>query len=271
MSVLALILIVAAVWVGLVLAARLVLLPMVRRAPGNDPIIGVLWYLVRVYCRHFHRARYRGQEELRGRTDPGGLIVVSNHTSGVDPLLIQAACRFHIRWMMAADMMNPELDWLWTRQNIIPVSRDGRDTNAAREAIRHVRSGGVLGIFPEGRIVTHGEIRPFHIGAGLIAARTGAPILLVWISGTPQTESLSASFTTPSRAQVIFAELVHFDSRDPKEITEHLRSKLSKLSGWPINDEPMPMLRIAERVAPRERDSIEAECAAGTAAMRLTA
>jgi len=237
-----------AIWVCIILAVRLVVLPKLRRAPpGGNPTLGLLWYGARIYCRLFHRARYKGQEDLRHQADPGGLIVVSNHTSGVDPLLIQAACHFHIRWMMASDMMIPELDWLWTSQNIIPVSRDGRDSNAAREAIRHVRSGGVVGIFPEGRIVTHGEVRTFHPGIGILAARTKAPVLLVWISGTPQTESMSRSFITPSRSQVVFAEFMHFKTDDPNQITQQLREKLSKVSGWPMNDDPLPTLRIVDR------------------------
>jgi len=271
MSAIQVLTLVLALWVGIVLAVRLVVLPKLHRAPpGGNPAMGLLWYGVRLYCRLFHRARYEGQERLRKQIHPGGMIVVSNHTSGVDPLLIQAGCWFNIRWMMASDMMIPELDWLWTGQNIIPVARDGRDSNAAREAIRHVRSGGVVGIFPEGRIVTHGEIRPFHPGVGLIAAKTQAPVLLVWISGTPQTDSMPRSFATPSRARVVFAELVRFTTRDPQEITRELREKLSKISGWPINDEPMPALRVMNRQT-RPNDHPRTYGPMDRSAMRLTA
>jgi 1-acyl-sn-glycerol-3-phosphate acyltransferase len=258
-------------WVGVVALFRLVVLPKLRAVPpGGDPVHGLMWYGIRVYSRLFHRARYEGQEQLRRKTDPGGMIVVANHTSGVDPLLIQSACHFHIRWMMAADMMIPELDWVLTSTNIIPVARDGRDSSSAREAIRHIRSGGVVGIFPEGRIVTHGEIRPFHTGVGLIAAKTQAPVLLVWISGTPETDSMPRSFITPSHARVVFAELTRFKTRDPKEITQQVREKLADMSGWPINDEPMPMLRV---MAGRSTDRTARETIdrAACSPMRLTA
>lgn len=267
MSAVELLVLLVVIWIGIVLAVRLVLMPVLDRAPGGDPLMGLLWFLVRAYCRLFHRARYSGQEEIRRKSDPGGLIIVSNHTSGVDPLLIQAACRFPVRWMMATDMMIPELDWLWARQNIIPVARDSRDSHAARTAVRHVRDGGVIGIFPEGRIVTHGEVRSFHQGVGLLAAKTGAPVLLVWISGTPQTDSLSRSFITPSRARVVFAEPIHFKTRDPRAITQQLREQLSRISNWPINDEPMPELRIASHIAGR-RNRVKDD---GDQPMRLTA
>ena len=175
------------------------------------------------------------------------MIVVSNHTGAVDPLLIQAGCRFYIRWMMASDMMVPWLNWLWKLEKLIPVARDGRDAAAAREAIRHVKSGGVVGIFPEGRIVNPPrQIRPFHAGVGLIIARTQAPVMLVWVSGTPDTTGTAKSITTPSRARVEFVEVVDFKGqRDPEVITQQLRERLAKAANWPLNDHPVPPKPLA--------------------------
>jgi 1-acyl-sn-glycerol-3-phosphate acyltransferase len=170
------------------------------------------------------------------------MLVVSNHTGSVDPLLIQAGCRFHIRWLMASEMIVPWLDFVWRRQQPIPVDRDGRDTTAARQAIRTLEAGGTVGIFPEGRIVQPPrQIRPFHSGVGLIVARAKVPVLLVWISGTPDTNELYRSLVSPSQARVHYLELIDFKGeRDPQVITEHLRRRLSEVSGWPLNNEPQP-------------------------------
>ena len=121
----------------------------------------IVWRLLRLFVKVIHRARFHGLETCAIKSDPGPLIVVSNHTGAVDPLLIQAGCRFYVSWMMASDMMVPSLNWLWKLEKLIPVARDGRDAAAAREAIRHVRRRRV-GIFPEGRIVhPHGKSGPF--------------------------------------------------------------------------------------------------------------
>ncbi len=257
MSTPTLLLLLLAIWIGLVAAVRWGLLPLLERGPARDPIVNLLWWANRVYTRLVHRVAFDGQEKLRRRRDHGGLIIVSNHTSGVDPLLIQAACHFEVRWMMAADMMIDALAPLWKRLRIIPVDRDGRDRSSLREAIRHVKDGGAIGIFPEGRIVTRGEIRPFLSGVGLLVAKTNAPVLLVWISGTPETEDLRTSFVTPSRARVRFVKRLN-DTRDrsAQEITRDLREKLSRASGWPLNDEPLtpsgrgPVLRQGSRERP---------------------
>lgn len=229
-------------WVAVVLAIRWIIIPILCRGPGGDPILCLMWIGARIYVSIMHRPRWIGQESLRRKIHPGPLIVVSNHTCAVDPVLIQTGCWFSIRWLMAADMMIRELDWVWKQQKIIPVSRDGGDSGPVREAMRHVRAGGVIGIFPEGRIVKpRGEIRPFFSGVGAIVARTGAPVLLVWVSGTPDTERMSESFMTRSSSRVEFIEAMRFDGeRDAETITQKIRERFSSASGWPLNDEPMP-------------------------------
>ncbi len=234
-------------WTVIVLAIRWIVLPLLSRGPGGDPVQCLLWIGCRLYAAVVHRAQYVGHEKLRRSIDPGPLIVVSNHTSSVDPLLIQTGCWFRIRWLMAAEMMIPELDWVWRQQRIIPVSRTGGDSRPVRESIRHVKGGGVIGIFPEGRIVVHGEIRPFLSGVGAMVLHTGAPVLLVWISGTPQVGDLRKAFATPSHARVEFVDLMRFDGiRDADAITQAIRQRLSEASGWPLNDEAEP-LEHAER------------------------
>jgi 1-acyl-sn-glycerol-3-phosphate acyltransferase len=201
-----------------------------------------MWRVVRIHGRFVHRGHCQGLEDLRDKMQPGPMIVVSNHTGAIDPLLIQSGCRFHIRWMMASETMSRLLNFLWRRVQPIPVDRDGRDSGPAREAIRHVQAGGVIGIFPEGRIVRPPEqIRPFHLGVGLIVSRAKAPVLLVWVSGTPKTTRLWKSILTPSRARIHFVELIDFKhERDAHKIAAQLRERLAKVSGWPLNDEPVP-------------------------------
>jgi 1-acyl-sn-glycerol-3-phosphate acyltransferase len=234
-------LIAVAAWAAFVLLVRLAARLWFSRGPGGQASTGLLWSCLRGYCRLVHRVRFDGLEHVPATNRPGGLVVVSNHTGPVDPLLIQAGCRFEIRWMMAANMMIRQLDWLWRRHRMIAVARDGRDTGPAREAIRHVRDGGVIGIFPEGAIVRpRGEVRPFHEGAGLIISRTGAPVLLVWVSGTPASAELLPALATPSRARIRFLGLIEFEQgADPARITSELRSRIAQASGWPMNDDPL--------------------------------
>jgi 1-acyl-sn-glycerol-3-phosphate acyltransferase len=242
MSGLRLLILIAGAWLGMALVGRLIVVPFLRRGPGSDAVAGLMWWAVRIFTWCVHRARAHGAEALRSRTDPGPLVVVSNHTGAIDPFLIQAACRFQIRWMMASDMMFTGLDWLWKRQRLIPVARDGTDSGPAREAIRHVVGGGVVGIFPEGRIVTPPrQVWPFQAGVGLVVARTHAPVLLVWVSGTAEANTLRGSILTPSRARVQFVDLMRFEKgARAADIAQALRERIHEVSGWPLNDGPPP-------------------------------
>ncbi len=250
MTGLKLILVLSSVWVVTVLFCWWVVLPLLRRGPEGDPILGLLWYGNRLFCRLIHRPTVQGQLIVRRTARPGGLVVVANHTGSIDPFLIQSACRFQIRWMMARDQMMPALDWLWPELRFIPVARDGSDTAPLRQAIRHVQEGCAVGVFPEGRIVTPPrEVWPFYAGVGLIVARTRAPVLLVWISGTPDTNEIAKSLLTPSRARVEFVDLIDFGGeRDSAKITQSLRLRLRDASGWPLNNNPPAPLTSMEQL-----------------------
>lgn len=204
--------------------------------------MGLAFRLVQVYSRTFHHLRATGTGHIPRTRTPGPLVVVCNHTAGVDPLLVQAACPFEIRWMMALDMRLGPLEWFWEWSGIIGVDRTGKDSVGAREALRHVREGGVLGVFPEGAIERPARhILPFHPGVGLIVARTRAPVLPVVIEGTPQAREPWTSLHTPSRARLTFGPVMRFDDRrySPAEVAQRLHEWYVDATGWPTAPTPV--------------------------------
>ena len=156
---------------------------------GDSAMAGFLDLLNKGYLRWWHRVELVGFEDLpapfrAGDTGPG--IVVANHTAGIDPLLVQAGVRRFIRWMMWADMMVPALGVVWRTARILPVSYGEKDSTTVRTAIRHLKDGGLVGVFAEGSITRPPrEVRPFQPGVGLLARLGKAPVLLVHIRDTP--------------------------------------------------------------------------------------
>lgn len=235
----------AAAWLALVGTWWLVILPAMKRGPRGDVPYVLLWKSLIVYSRLLHRARYVGRTHVPQTRRPGPLIIVANHTGAVDPFLISAVCPFEIRWMMAEDMISRRIKPFLDFVGVIEVSRDGKDMRSAREAVRLLKTGAVIGIFPEGGITTPPRrIMPFFAGVGLIIARSKAPVLLTWVSGTPDTNDMTKSLITPSHARVQFIGMFDFaDERDPKVITDTLRQKLAEISGWPmVEGEAVPRL-----------------------------
>lgn len=223
-------------WFGLAFFARAVM-----RNPWGDVFSGFVWVGGRSLVRFVHPLRTRGGDDLRRQASPGPLIVVANHTAGIDPLLIQSVCHFPIRWMMALDMRTPSLEWLWQWADIIDVDRQGRAGLAPiREALRHLKNGGAVGIFPEGGLERPAEtLRPFLAGVGMIIEKSKAPVLPVLVRGTPRVDPAWASLWVPSRPSLEFGEVVRYERSGLKaaEIAFDLRARFQRWTGWPDSPE----------------------------------
>jgi 1-acyl-sn-glycerol-3-phosphate acyltransferase len=202
---------------------------------GDGPS-AILWYINRFYVNWFHRLKASGTDIIPNTLTPGPLVVICNHQSPIDPLLIQSRCRFKIRWMMAEEYMIPEAAFVWKLGEVIPVVRDGNDSVSLRSALRHLRDNGVIGIFPEGGIKEpRGSVHPFLEGAGAMIAKTNATVLLAIVDGTPCNDDMTKALIERSFSTVNFIELVTFPENTPgKEITSKLRSRIAKTTQWPL-------------------------------------
>ena len=211
--------------------------------PRGDFESGVAILLGRFYVSAIHALRVRGRKRLDGgvadvqRGEP--LIVVCNHTAGLDPVLVQAASPFFIRWLMAQDMRAPVLEWFWRFWEVIFVDRERRDAGGVRTALRHLESGGVLGVFPEGALERPArQLLPFQPGVGLIIRKSGARVLTCTIEDTPQYDPAWASLWHFSRARIHFREVIDYSGSDlgAQGIADDLRKRFANYLGWTTNE-----------------------------------
>lgn len=223
------ILIAVMAWIALAFVSRWVV-----ANPRGDVDAGLLWHFVRGYARHMQHLEVRGKSYCPNSARPGPLILVLNHTSGVDPVLAVAACPFEIRWVMASDMRHPSAEGFWQWARVIFVDRKKRDATGTREAMKHVSGGGVLGIFPEGGIeVPAQRIMPFQAGVGLIIRKTGAPVLPIVITGIEHSATVAASFWKRGRAVLEFKPIMQFGQElSAAEIAADLEQKYMEWTGW---------------------------------------
>lgn len=220
-----------------------------RSYPG-EPFVGWLRLASLPYIRLFQRASVEGRERIPARVGPEGLVVVSTHGAGLDPVAIQSAMTHPIRWMMSAEMMYPALGWLWRRLRIIPVAFDNRDAGALRTAIDHVRGGGVLGIFPEGTIERPSrQLRPFSGGLRLILAKTRAPVLVVAIDPGVTAETAYAALLRPTRPTIRFLGVIEpGPDGHARDTSDRIFGLIRERTGWPLNEAP---------VEPADPDAVE--------------
>src|ERR1043165_1011104 len=137
--------------------------------------------LNRIFCRRFHRLRH-GKLSIPAE---GGALLATNHVSGLDPLLLIAASRRPLRFMIAREEYERwYLRWLFRAVGCIPVERSRNPRTAFHAARAALEQGEVVALFPHGRI--HLDDHPpvtLKRGVTLMASMTGAPIIPARLEG----------------------------------------------------------------------------------------
>lgn len=135
----------------------------VHRAEWGSAWLNVLDGLTRIFCRRYHRSN----SALLDLPERGGAIVVANHVSGLDPLLVVAASVRPVRFLIAREEYQRfGLHWLFRAMGCIPVDRGQRPERALRAALRALQNGEVVVVFPHGGI--HADDTPAALKGGVV-------------------------------------------------------------------------------------------------------
>lgn len=139
----------------------------------------VIFYL---FFTLFCRWQVTGRENLPPR---GPVVVVANHISLWDPVAVGVALPRRVYFMAKEELFRiPLVGLVLKALGAFPVRRGEADLAAMRAALRLLRQGKVVGVFPEGgRNRTEG-LQAFQRGAALLAVRARAPIVPVAVVGT---------------------------------------------------------------------------------------
>ncbi|MFA5361879.1 MAG: lysophospholipid acyltransferase family protein [Candidatus Omnitrophota bacterium] len=146
----------------------------------------ILRPIVLSILRLFFRFKVEGIENLPKRNN---FIIVSNHLSFLDPLVICASMPQRIYCVASRYLFR--ISWLRWIFNKIGVLSTG---SSSRKAVEYLTQNKIVAIFPEGGISRDGNLREFKRGAALLAYKTGRPIVPCVISGTYEALPLKAKF-----------------------------------------------------------------------------
>lgn len=120
----------------------------------------------------------------RERLPEGAAVLCPNHTSLRDPLYVALACgiREKLHFMAKSELYESKpLAWFLSKLGAFPVRRGEPDIEAIRKSIGYLNDNCKLIIFPEGTRVTAGKDVEAKGGAAMLAARTGVPMVPVYI------------------------------------------------------------------------------------------
>lgn len=159
------------------------------------------------------RVRTENRPDLDGDGDDGGgLVLVANHASKLDPLILGAVTSgwsgsHRVIFMMSSAMARSRvLGWFYRWNRIIAVQPQGRNKAALRAAREVLAGGEVLAVFPEGGLSRDGQLLLGSPGAVSLGLARNAPVLPVGILGTDRCLPYGASFPWPRKITVRYGE-----------------------------------------------------------------
>ena len=137
----------------------------------------MLLKLARLFARLFYRVTVHGSDHL----PQGGFLLLPNHVTWVDAIVLQIAFPRVIRFMIWEPIYRkPLLNPLFRLMGGIPIT-NRRAKEAVRTAADLIRAGEVVCIFPEGELTRTGSLLRLKRGYELIAREAGAPVVPVWL------------------------------------------------------------------------------------------
>lgn len=187
-------------------------------------------FLVWLLTHSMYRVEHRNLEAI---PDEGPVVLVCNHVSFVDALLIAGSVRRPVRFVMYYKIFRiPVLNFIFRTAGAVPIAGRNEDAAIYEQAFtrvaQYLREGEVVCIFPEGMLTQDGEMNEFRGGVERIIGETPVPVIPMALRG------LWGSFF----------------SRDPqKGFFRRLWSRVSLVAGQPLPPEQASRGLLQEQVA----------------------
>ena len=180
-------------------------------------------YLVQKCC--FRTKIFYEDKNSQSRRIKGKAIIISNHTSVYDyAVMIFVFFGRVLRYQMAEILFkNNILGWFLSAMGGVKIDRYSHDNLGLDRSAEVLKKGGVLGVFPEGRIPKDGEETPlpFQHGAIYLALKEKAEIIPVYTNG---------SYFNKNRAKVVIGKKIDVNSLYDKELSE--KENLEKIADF---------------------------------------
>ena len=187
----------------------------------------------------------------------GGVILASNHQAFCDSLFIPLVVKRRVTYVAKADYFSSwKTAWFFRAIGQIPMDRSGGEGSqrSLGEALELLKSGGALGIYPEGTRPPDERLHRGRTGVARLLVAAGCPVVPVGIRGTREVQPVGAKMLRPFKTvEIRFGEPIDFCQRygdrldDPlvmRQITDELMFEIRELSGQAYVD------RYASRKAP---------------------
>ncbi|MFZ3065889.1 MAG: lysophospholipid acyltransferase family protein [Nitrospirota bacterium] len=184
-----------------------------------------------VTAKLFFRIKVIGHSNIPKK---GGVIIASNHMSYFDPPFIGCVICRRVNFMARDDLFrNPVFAWFLRRFKSFPVKRGTGDRGAIKEAVRRLKKGEPMLLFPEGTRSKDGRLGKGMPGVGLVAALTGAPVVPAFIKGSEDVLPRDSKRLRFKKVTVAFGKPIDFTemiekNRGDKKMFDNITNEIMK-------------------------------------------
>jgi 1-acyl-sn-glycerol-3-phosphate acyltransferase len=185
----------------------------------------------------------------------GGVLVVSNHQSFLDPILIGVAMPRALSYMAKSELFtNPVFAALIRLFGAFPVRQTGSAAGAIKETIDRLQEGKALNIYPEGSRTEDGRVMPFEKGTALVVRKAKVPVVPVAIHGSFEAFPTGTKFPKAHPVRIMFGPPMTLHDQRPEAITSTLEQKVREMYDLLHAQDPLADRRAGWAVERRERE-----------------
>ena len=166
----------------------------------------VKWFFF-IALKVYNRLSIRWTSPLPERN----VIVVANHTSNLDPVILGAVFPRRLRYLAKEELFKPFIFGNMVRAlGSIPVRKSDSQSagTALRTFLKLLEGGENVLLFPEGSRSLDGKLQPLEAGVALIALRSGAPIIPAFISGAFDAMPPGSRWVKPLHLSIVFGDTI---------------------------------------------------------------
>ncbi|MDI6729287.1 MAG: lysophospholipid acyltransferase family protein [Thermodesulfovibrionales bacterium] len=155
--------------------------------------------------------------------EKGGVIIAANHVSFLDPPLLGVALKRRATFIAKRYLFSVPFIGYIVKLYSIPVDAGRTRPSTIKEAVKRLKMGELIVIFPEGGINLNGSFIDAKRGVGLIAAMSGVPIVPAFIDGTQRALPVGSKFLRPAEIELHFGHPLKLkENEDAKEFEERI-------------------------------------------------
>ena len=183
--------------------------------------------LCRIWYGIFLRTKVIGAENI---PEEGAFILAANHMANWDPPFLGTFISREVCFMGKEELFkNPVMAAVCRGLHVFPVKRGAADKTAIKTAIKILKNGDCLGVFPEGTRSKTGKIGKAESGVSLIAAMTKVPIIPAAIVNTEKIFSSAVKFP---RLAVVYGKPIYFDgnAKDKEKLSDFAQFVMQEIA-----------------------------------------